>query len=100
MEIIFLFLDRFIFPEYTFAVIVLTETFKRAGSGKIIAHKYTTLIIGAVLAVAAVLMKYIDPMGMNLMKLVTSFALANMLYTYVIQFIKARFPRKIDGRQE
>lgn len=91
LEIIFGFLYKFIYPEYTLAVIGLTEMVKFMVKKERVHPRYVTLAVGLVLGVVGVLTGHLKVDSENIMRVVNSFAMSGLLYTYVIRMIRARF---------
>lgn len=81
--------NPFLYVEYTIAVILFTELLKQKTG---MHYKWVSLIVGLVFAIIGVFLKVIvlhD--GVNVWKIITSYAVANVFYDYVLKVIYDRF---------
>lgn len=96
LEIFFGVLARFIYPQYTLAVIGLTEALKFKIKKERVHPRYVTLVVGLVLGVIGVLTGHLKIDADNIMRVINSYAFAGLLYTYVIRIIRARYNRIVN----
>jgi hypothetical protein len=84
------FLDNpFIYVEYTIAVILFTELLKMKTG---LHAKWVSLVVGVVFGLLGVFLKlFILAEGVQVWKLLISFAVANVFYDYVLKVIYDRF---------
>ena len=92
MELEFL---SYIYPEYTLAIIVLTEVIKRAFSELDHHPKWTGLGVGIVLGILGAMIKLeVQHESIDFFKMVLSFGVSVIGYDYFWKPVKDRFTKK------
>lgn len=92
-EIIFGALTRFIYPQYTLAVVGISEAVKFAVNKTRLHPKFVSLGVGIVLGIIGVISGHLHLDADNTMRVINSFACAQTLYTYIVKWFRVRYDR-------